>query len=76
MSVLSSIEPLMCDKCPFLDCYEKGTCYECNCHLDNDVNVENHCDHKTYPPDCPLRNGMVISIKEEDGKLVIGKDYQ
>ena len=76
MSIQSTSKPLMCDNCPFLDCYEKGTCYECKCSLDESIYVECHCDNKTYPSICPLRNGMVITIKEMDGKLIIGRDYQ
>lgn len=76
MSILSNTQPLMCDTCPFLDCYEQGTCYQCKCFLDESIKVECHCDHKTYPSDCPLKSGMIVTIIETDGKLVIGRDYQ
>ena len=76
MSILSNTTPLMCDTCPFFNCYEQGTCYECKCFLDKSIEVEYHCDHKTYPLDCPLKNGMIVIIKEIDGKLIIGKDYR
>ena len=76
MSELCSIEPFQCDKCPFLDCYEKGTCYQCKCYLDNDLKLEDHCDYKTAPTNCPLLDGRIISVRVEDDNLVIGMDYQ
>lgn len=76
MSLLGIIEPLQCTKCPFLDCYEKGTCYQCNCFLDTTLNLNLHCDNDTAPLDCPLRDGRIISVKIKDDHLVLGRDYQ
>ncbi len=76
MSLISSCEPLNCDSCPFLDCYEKGSCYQCYCFLNKTIDLDDHCDHKTYPLDCPLLDGMVMEIKVIDGNLLIGHDHQ
>ena len=76
MSLLSSCEPLRCDKCPFIDCYEKGACYKCKCFLNKTLNLEKECDNKTYHINCPLLDGRVVVIRVQDNHLVIGRDYQ
>lgn len=76
MSVLSSVEPLQCDKYPFLDCYEKGTCYKCSCYLNKTLKLEDHCDYKTAPTNCPLLDGRIMMFKVKDNQLVISMNYQ
>ena len=80
MSMMVTVEELMCDTCTFLNCYEKGTCYNCKCFLgkytDEEVDVTSHCDNKTYPSNCPLANGMISTFWAEDGKLHIGQSFQ
>lgn len=77
MSALTEVVgKLCCDICPFLDCYEKGTCYECNCFIDDSIKVENHCDHKTIPDKCPLMTGLRVTISaSKDGELLVGNGY-
>jgi len=74
MSLLSAVQPLMCDTCPFLKKKKKGTCYNCYCYLDKTINLDDHCDNKTYPIDCPLTDGRVVTIKAENGHLLIERD--
>ena len=76
MSILFSHELLACDTCPFLSCYERGTCYQCKCYIDGDIDIQDHCDCKTCPSECPIKNGMIITIEEQDGKLAIGRSYK
>ena len=76
MSLLSRCEPLACDSCPFERCDEASTCYRCFCSLDSKIKTDVHCDEGTHPDNCPLLDGKVITIKEENGNLVIGHDYK
>ena len=76
MSLINRIEPLQCTKCPFLNCYERGTCYICKCFLDETLNLDEHCDNKTAHLDCPLRDGRIIVVKVKNGHLLIGEKYQ
>ena len=62
---------------PFLDCYEKGTCYKCKCFLDGNITLDLLCDEDlTHHPDCPLLEGLIVVIQEERGKLSIGYTYK
>lgn len=67
---------LNCRLCPFISCYEKGTCYQCHCYLNNKLNLEKYCDDETLHPQCLLMTGerIIISATQE-GELIIGHDF-
>ncbi len=69
---------LNCHICPFLDCYENGTCYNCNCYIEESLkDIEIHCDDKTLHPDCPLMKGLKVKVyTSEDGDLIIKSNYE
>jgi len=49
--------------CPFFDCYERGTCYQCRCSLlDKELFncVDGEDQESSIDPDCPLRKHEVI----------------
>jgi len=53
-----------------------GTCYKCNCFIDDSIKVREHCDHKTLPSNCPLKNGLIVKVyMSDEGNLLIGHDH-
>ena len=76
MGVLKITEKLCCDNCIFMTCYERGTCYDCECYLDSILNVERHCDQKTHPTNCPLLDGRPVTIKATAETLTIEKVFK
>ncbi len=77
MGELASLSPLQCKECPFLCCNEQSTCYNCHCYLDLSLQLDDYCDgiYKS-PVECPLKTGLIITIKESKGRLYIGNSYQ
>lgn len=68
---------LNCKECPFLKCYEEGTCYQCYCYMDLSLRLESQCDDETLHPDCPLMKGLNVRIyASEDGNLMIRNDWK
>jgi hypothetical protein len=76
MSALyENVGKLCCDICPFINCYEKGSCYECNCFLDDSIELDDYCDNKTSPEKCPLKTGLIVIVSmSRDGDLLMGED--
>jgi hypothetical protein len=76
MSLIKVEKSLRCGHCPFLDCYERGTCYECKCFLDKTMKIEHFCDHGGHPLNCPLLDGRTVAVWAEKGMLKIVRDHE
>jgi hypothetical protein len=76
MSVVTvDVGKLCCDICPFIDCYEKGTGYQCHCYMDNSIELDGYCDNETSPVNCPLKTGLIVQVSmSRDGDLILGND--
>jgi len=72
MSLLSSCTKLECKSCPFFDCLVRGS--EPICFISKSLILSRYVSHGHHL-DCPLLDGKEITIKSEDGMLIIRRDW-
>ncbi|HUU88351.1 MAG TPA: hypothetical protein VMX17_11435 [Candidatus Glassbacteria bacterium] len=69
MSLLSSVEDLKCVICPFFN----KNIFNRKCFLDSNTTIT---DENSYPSNCPMLDGRVITVQALNGKLIIQRDYE
>ncbi len=78
MSIMAAIKDLKCVGCPFFHCPD-GDCYDCHCYINKNIDFGSFwCDDTDidYHKDCPLLKGQIITIKEDNGKLIARVEYK